>query len=269
MAWVTIYVGKSKWRYELAPVTIVGRHSRCDVFLALQKVPLYWLEIRWVGSRWAWRNLGDGTNTAGSGKELGRGWRTLETGGRVLRGSSVKLHVDPDGPPTLMLWDMLKRHWVAEQGRMEILREALAEAGHVSDADPLVNAEDGDIVMWRGRPFRVQLPPVDAAPIHDEEEEEPEPLSVEIDATNLRAVFSSGQQEYVVKGECVRVLSAYADARLSALDEEGGWVTLREVFETWVDMGGNPDSPERRMSWEKGKLRKQLTRQEAPDVQSI
>ena len=135
--------------------------------------------------------------------------------------------------------------------------------------DPYTSVEDGDIITWKGRPFRVRLPPVEAAPIHDEEESEPEPLSVEIDTTNLRAVFSSGDQEYGVKGECVRVLAAYADARLSALDDEGGWATLQEVYETWVDMGGNPDSPQRRMSWEKGKLRKQLSRQEAPDIQTI
>jgi hypothetical protein len=140
---------------------------------------------------------------------------------------------------------------------------------HRTDHGSLEEVHDGDVITYRERAFRVRIPQRQAVQESVVVDAEAEPLSVEIDTTNLRAVFDSGVQEYAVKGECVRVLASYAEARLSALDEDGGWVTLAAAYEGWVELGGNPDSPQRRMSWEKGKLRKQLSRQDAPDIQQI
>ena len=84
-------------------------------------------------------------------------------------------------------------------------------------------------------------------------------VTLEIDPDLARATFLQGSASVEVHGECVRVLSVYARARLADLPE-GGWLRPAEAWEAWVALGGNAASPTRRVEWERARLRGRLAR---------
>jgi hypothetical protein len=91
---------------------------------------------------------------------------------------------------------------------------------------------------------------------------------VVVDAAELRATFLQGQAEVEVRGECVRVLTVYAQARRHDLPE-GGWLRPAEAWEGWVDLGGSAESPVRRVEWERARLRGRLAREGVAGVERL
>ena len=74
----------------------------------------------------------------------------------------------------------------------------------------------------------------------------------------LRAVFTLRNLETIVTGESVRVLMAYARARIQDAVPEGGWLTRSEAYALWLELGGRFGRPYELIGWEKGKLRERL-----------
>jgi hypothetical protein len=81
-------------------------------------------------------------------------------------------------------------------------------------------------------------------------------VDVDIDVAARVAVFTQGAAEATVRGECVRVLAVYADARRSG----HGWLTPQEAWERWLAMGAPATWPLERVGWERTRLRAALAR---------
>ena len=92
---------------------------------------------------------------------------------------------------------------------------------------------------------------------------------VEIDLDAMTATFESSRGSASASGECVRVLAAYALARRDENRVDGGWLTAQEIYNRWVDLGGNASSKMDRPGFERGKLRNQLTKQSVTSVKSL
>ena len=84
---------------------LAGRQWTCIARFSSARIPLYWLEIRWLGERWAWRALAPNDQTRGSGTTIGEGWRQLVAGSRLRWDDAVWLQLTGDGPPETTLWD--------------------------------------------------------------------------------------------------------------------------------------------------------------------
>lgn len=57
------------------------------------------------------------------------------------------------------------------------------------------------------------------------------------------------------------MLYVYAQVRSDEPSESGGWLDVASAHALWVELGGKPDTPPVRLSWEKGKVRQALSRQ--------
>ena len=82
---------------------------------------------------------------------------------------------------------------------------------------------------------------------------------LDIDANELTAAFTVAVVKVMVYGEFVRTLCIYALARSEEHFNDGGWLSRKEAHQRWVAHGGNADSPEERIGWDRGKLRTQLS----------
>jgi hypothetical protein len=80
---------------------------------------------------------------------------------------------------------------------------------------------------------------------------------VDLHLDDLSATFHQNDSSAVVCGECVRVLALFALAR----QRGEGWLDASEAWALWTELGGSPATSLARMSWERGKLRSQLSRQ--------
>ena len=78
MGQVAIRYREHHYKRMLLASTLVGRHWRCDITIDDPRVPLYWLEVRWTGTFWSWRELTDSGGTRGTGLSGNCGWRTLK-----------------------------------------------------------------------------------------------------------------------------------------------------------------------------------------------
>lgn len=244
----------------LTETTLVGRHWRCDVVLNHPGVPLYWLELRWLASRWAWRCLGAEERTFGKGTPKQGGWRYLDVGHEVLLGPQVaKLSLMDGDAPGLVLEDLHSGQRLHGDERFDFVGLGAQGPHAVGDPEerPLV---DGEIFESRGRHFRLWRPqgwqPTREPVIMITERG----LLLEVDRESLCVRLWSEDAEVELCGEVVRALVPYVQARLDdPRNDDGGWRTNDEILAAWIALGGNVDSPRERMNWERNKLRSLLT----------
>jgi hypothetical protein len=259
----------------LAPVTLVGRGAACLARLSHPAVPLHWLEVRWLGEAWAWRALAAEDSTRGPHTLAASGWRSLGGAGRMPR-VSLQQHAwvelaDPS-PPAPFAWDLVRDAPLPEE-LLERHLEARSD-GFVRLDDPKQEPlADGQVLALQDRslgPLAVRLHvPVQVPATADASLDLLDPgLALEIDLNALRATLHQRGGHVVVRGECVRVLGVYLQARRQDLPA-GGWLTPDEAWAAWVALGGNPTSPTERLSWERGKLRTQLARMRVGNVHAL
>lgn len=256
--------------------TLVGRHWRCDIRIDDPRVPLYWLEVRWTGKAWSWRELTDSGGTRGTGLSARRGWRTLNP----QRTKAPRVTHPPD--VSITFTDLSPCSW---------LIESLATRAYLSRAESAKQLE-----VWGGRAHRVHWeqrghtsPPLDDGALfivddqayrfhsgHAIEDTSASQLDVtdaqcrlDIDASSLTATFTQGSLEARVHGEFVRILLIYAMARRDEHFDDGGWLTRREAHERWISQGGNPHSPAERIGWDRGKLRTRLAEAGASQLKHL
>jgi hypothetical protein len=276
MGQINIRHGTLHYNRMLLASTLVGRHWRCDVIINDPRVPLYWLEIRWTGDAWAWRELTDTGGTRGTGVSVSRGWRTLNDQGK----KPPRVTHPPDVSMTFT--DLSPCSWSVED---------MTTGEHLSRAD----AEEC-VELWEGRAYRVgwehreQMSPPLLDGARDKEgaiayrfhaglstqDTSISQLDVtsahcrlDIDADALTATFTQGSLEAHVRGEFVRTLLIYATTRRDEHFDDGGWLTRSEAHQRWLAQGGNPHSPEERIGWDRGKLRTHLAEAGASQLKHL
>ncbi len=257
----------------LAPVTLVGRGAGCFVRVTHPRVPLHWLEVRWLGDVWAWRALGGQDLTRGPGTFLAAGWRSLGTTGRVARvslGDLAWVELTDAAPPAPFAWDMVRDVPVSADLFARTFTwqaDTLVVAGAESPR-PLRDGEVVAIVDAIEGPsaLRVHLPGMIETTADASLDLLAPDVSLDIDLVHLRATLHQHHASVTVRGECVRVLSVYARARARVAD---GWLTPHDAWDAWVTAGGNAASGPDRLSWERGKLRARLVRLHVANVDAL
>jgi hypothetical protein len=253
-----------------ASSTLIGRHWSCLGRLAHTRIPLYWLEIRWLGERWAWRTLAPNDQTRGSGAAIGEGWRALTADARLRWDDDAWVQLVGEEAPQLALWD----EGSGELRDGEAL-DALLEArdGRVmplsADGDPHADLPDGALVPDGRRTWRLLRPDAPlATDLRGFSVTDPQ-LELDVDLAALELTLSVGGRSVTVHGSAVRSIVPYAIARRDHRGLDGGWLTLHEAWQWWVDIGGLATSAPDRLGWERGKVRTQLARAGVRDLDQL
>ncbi len=229
--------------------------------LDARRIPLYWLEVRWTGTNWAWRALAANDRTRGSGAVLPDGWRALASGARVRWDDDAWVQLESKGPPELALYDDASGEVLVGEALDALLEVREGRVLPLSaDGVPDADLPDGARVSDGRRTWRLlrpdTLPPTDAqgfAVTHSE-------LHLDVDLHALELVLTVPQRSVTVRGAAVRAVVPYALARRDGPHDDGGWLTLREAWTWWCDLGGRATSSPDRLGWERGKVRTQLAR---------
>lgn len=261
MGCVSVRVNEGQRRLSLSRSSLFGRHQICHGQLGHRDVPLHWLEVRWLGDGWGWRALNDDSSrTKGSGKTLDGGWRAFAIGSELRCGTDVCVSLEDASPPSLFALDLesgLCLEGDTLEDWVELWKGALYALGvDHEQSSPILDCE---VRVLRGRALRFFVPGTLVFTDRQRLSVANPGCTLDLDPEELVAVFTVGQVDVRIKGECVRVLHAYARARLEDSIEEGGWLSRSQVFEAWKQLGGQPKSREERVGWEKGKLRTRLT----------
>ncbi len=260
----------------LAPATLVGRAPACLVRVSHEACPAHWLELRWFPQGWAWRPLAAVERTYGTGAFLTEGWRALEAregrGTRVrLAGTGVVVELVDAGPPTPFVWDVISDEPIEGDALAEVA-ELLGDAllPLAAEGDPRQALRDGQCWVHIdgagvARTLRAHVPyvlPSTVAPVIDLASPG---VTLEIDPSSLTATLHQRDAVATIRGECVRVLTAFAQARRTG----DGWMDASEAWTRWVELGGSADTRLDRMSSERGKLRQQLSRQRVTALERL
>ena len=252
----------------LAPSTLVGRHAGCLARIDDLAVPLYWLEVRWLGEgaagMWAWRAMGAVDTTRGSGTPLHDGWRAMACvdgrGTRVSLAADLSVELVDAEPPAPFVVDLATGAPV-EGDALEELVEVRSERllPLEAEGDTRRALSDGDVFVVEGRAYRAHAPSPVAGTLAARIDLRRPGIRLDVDLPTLTATVSQGKASVVVRGECVRVLALYRSARGDDLPR-GGWLSPTDAHEGWLELGGALASTLARVGWERSKLRSRLAR---------
>jgi hypothetical protein len=258
------------WEQPLSTSTILGRHWSCDAQIRDRRVPMRWLELRWLQGIWAWRVNDNAHDTRGTGKVLDQGWRALAIsegeGGRVTCADVAQIQLIDAAPPAVFARDLASGAFLTDGELHEHFEVHGDEVFPIGAAEgPARPLMDGAVSIIRGRSLRIHIPSDPPATermliniVHHQ-------VTLDIWPEELRAQFTLGREVVAASGECVRVLTIYAQARLDQGANEG-WLSTDRAYTTWIQAGGNPESARERIGWEKGKLRTRLAQSGAVQV---
>jgi hypothetical protein len=256
--------------HPLGATNVVGRHRSCGVVLDAAIVPAFWLEVRWLGSGWGWRELGGAELARGGGAALAEGWRALRPGARVRLGDDAWVELVEDGAPEVVLVDVES----GEERRGEAL-DTLVEVseGRVfplhADGEPTAELRDGALLHEGRRAWRVLRPEEVVPTLRDGVLIGHPEIVLELDVQARMATFTVGTQSCAVRGGPVLAMAPYALARRDGPRDEGGWLTLPDAHAWWLALGGAAGSPPERLNWERAKLRSMLAREGARGVDAL
>jgi hypothetical protein len=262
----------------LSSSTLVGRAWSCVARVEHAACPLYWLEVRWMGGGWAWRALAAGARTRGTGARLRDEWRALTSafgrGARVTLDEACAIELVDDGPPRPFAVDALSGAPLTDE-ELEALAEVRPDGvwpleGSGTSAEALGDGQTFVAPDGNGgtRVLRVHVPGVVSHTAETRVDLQRDGARVIVDVAELRATILQGRAAVEVRGECVRVLAVYAEARGADLPS-GGWLKPAEAHTAWVAQGGRADSPLRRIEWERARLRGRLAREGVASVDRL
>ncbi len=235
--------------------------------------PLYWLEVRWLEGGWGWRAMGAEERTHGGGSALPAGWRALHVAsrrvGRVRLSTTTWIELVTAEPP--------RAHLVALPGGevldddeasrwAEVRPEAVLPLS--AEGDPAQAYADGHVLARDDAAVRVHAPGVVATTLEGGVDLSRSGVFLDLDTEARVATFSGAAGGVSARGECVRVLDVYLEARRRDVPR-GGWLSAAEAHAGWVARGGNPEAPLERISWERCRLRSVLARGGAVGVGSL
>jgi hypothetical protein len=173
--------------------------------------------------------------------------------------------VDPSGPE-LCGRLLAEQDWLSEDSLSNLVGQR--ETGYflLSTGDELV---DGQVVDSERGAVQLYLPSMTRSTEKARFSLLNPELHLDIRLDDLEATFTAGSVEARVRGECVRVLAAYALRRSAYTDASLTWLSRPDAHQLWKRLGGNKGSPEARIAWERGKVRSQLNKQNVADTQSL
>jgi hypothetical protein len=268
MGQLRVQIDDDFYEWPLASTELVGRHWRSSLRIRSAAVPQFWLELRWRGPSWSWRTLAATETTRGTGAVDAAGWRHWDRAGGVVRldhaGALIELRLLDAGPPEPLLAE-LATHRRLPLARAHNLIERWPD-GRIwplgVDVDSVPALEPGDVFVHDERVYQLlETGPLISTDRVGPSIAEPE-LGLGFDLERMEARIEGRGWDASVRGECVRVVAAYARARLSDGDGGGGgWLPTEAAFDEWVALGGRPESPQARLGWERGKFRSQLAQQ--------
>ncbi len=246
---------------ELLPSTLVGRSPRCDLVIPSTGIPAYWMEIRWLGSEWGWRELTPLDSLRASGEPLPSGWRALRTNAGTARGT--RLRWGTSGADSLELVDALAPgNLVIDLATNEPSPEGLRLVERRvdgtwlldGDAQPCRTLAPDEVFVANGRAWRLVQPGAPADTLRLPMTIGQEGLGIGCGPT--RATIRVGARTVAIEGEFVRTLYIYVTARRD--DPDGGWLSVRDAYARWLAAGGFAGSGAERMGWDRGKIRTAL-----------
>ncbi|MEC7987614.1 MAG: hypothetical protein VX278_20775 [Myxococcota bacterium] len=262
MGTVLLSQGNKRRRLILSSSNLIGRHWRCELSISNERLPLYWIEIRWLESHWAWRVLWGSDFTRGTGAVLQRGWRKWSSG-RIYFHDILHLELSDPSPPTLLFEELrTKKRFTL----MDLEGRVLYTQHGVQTLYSEQVYQDGEILTVGENIYRVHLPvrwsPSKRAELDLGDAE----LALDIDVETLEAVFTVKNVECKLMGEPVRMLYVYARHRK---EDPDGWLSSENAFRLWVEFGGTTTSPIERLNWERAKVRNMLAMNSAINTEQI
>jgi len=254
----------------LSPSTLVGRHFLTCKPIVDPTIHLYWLEIRWSSKGWLWRTLAGAGRTRGAGTLVDELWRTLPhsgaRGGRIVWQDRVSVELVDPSPPGLCGRELKSGSWMSEDQLTRLVEDRGEGYFSLGTGLPVT---DGDTIESSAGPVQLYLPTV---PMDTEKSRFSvlnSGLHIDLCLGTLAATFTVSDVEAEVRGECVRVLAAYAIRRAAYVEEARTWLTRPDAHALWRALGGNTSSPEARVAWERGKVRLQLNQQGVADTSEL
>lgn len=246
--------------------------------MSIPGCPLHWLEIRWMAGGWVWRALAAAGRTRGAGTRVREEWRTLSAafgrGARVTLDEVCAVELVDEGPPRPFVVDALTRVPLSPD-ELHRLVEARPDGiwpleGNGSAPEALADgqtflAPDG---AGGSRVLRAHVPDLVAHTTETRVDLARVGVRLWVEPDLLRATLSQGNASVDVQGACVRVLAVYAQARRDDVPS-GGWLRPMDAHAAWIALGGAPESPIRRVEWERSRLRGRLARQGVASVDRL
>ena len=212
-----------------------------------QKLPEFWLEIRYFRKQWHWRALEGLDKTKGVGTFVDPNWRQFTSS--IKYANVLKVDLLSDRPPQ-PLWENLNTHRRLPLVDMEGCTQD--ESGfHIETEGGQRTLQNGEIFTHNHSPVAVWIPE-DIQPTLDDFLKINHIKNIDIDLKRGKMVFTGSQSQSIVyQGEGTRVLAAYV---LAGSEKPDRWVSNQDVYSCWIDLGGNPDSKVARINWERNKL---------------
>lgn len=241
--------GTRNRRLPLLSSNVLGRSKKLGLGCIPNKsVPSFWVEIRYLKNTWAWRSLQADERTKGAGAHLKARWRKLSK--KLTLESGVSLRLIEESPPEEMI-DNLRKHERIPIRDIDFIRHN--ERGYFLDTDSeTIALEDGEIFVLDGESYQF-WDNNDMIQTFESVFTIEDGPQVDIDILDLKAYVSVAKKGVELKGEHIRILAAYAKARLDDGDN-GGWRSKEEIFEVWIALGGNETSNAKRVNWERSKI---------------
>lgn len=255
---------------ELADSSLFGRHPICHGVLHDSRVPLYWVELRWIRGGWGWRALNLREQTRGPGYVVEADWKLLPTNGlrppRISCSGDVSITLLDSTKPRVFLQNLNSGEEIV--GEENVLKSLQSQGLLSSDQHSLPpGLSSGETLIMDGDSWRLFIPGLAGATQRPRLNLSEQDVKLDIHSGNLSAVFSSPNAEVEVKGEFVRTLLTYAHARRQ--NSNGGWLDYASAFTLWLSLGGNAGSSKERLGWERGKIRTRLSSQGAMGTKEL
>ena len=256
MGTVQIEYNDKTYTYTLQSSTRIGRHWSNTIQIPTEDMPLYWLEIRWRETGWAWRTLNAESETRGMGAVLQHEWRSLQHNNTVRLDGTTQLRCINDSRPTVTVETLEHQRLLNPDEMMNVVESLDGKVYRLGELDTGNPLEDGELFQIGGHLFRAHIPaPIPETKHHLLLLDDPT-LWLEVNLTTQRATFGSNQQDIHINGNAVLLIYVYAKAILDGVT----WLSAETAFEEWLKIGGNPKSSKSRISWERGKLRNKLVK---------
>ncbi len=241
--------------FNLYTSTSIGRHWSNSVVLTNPDIPLYWLEIRWKQDGWCWRALNSDFETKGMGHVLLKGWRGLSENQTIRLNKDISIRCIKNEPPELIVFELDSKQQHLGPSVYKYIEisdtEEYFTLGSLEEGNALKN---GEYFTVQGTVFRLHCPTLI---------EQTEPLLLDISEPTVwlkinlarqTAIFGNEYTQVHLEGSTVLVLYVYAEAVMGTYS----WRTVDEVYQRWVEVGGNAKSLKSRINWERGKIRNRL-----------
>ena len=212
-----------------------------------QKLPEFWLEIRYFHNRWHWRALEGQDKTKGAGAFVEPNWRQFTSS--IKYANALTINLLSNHPPQ-PLWENLKTH--QRQLLVDLIGCQQDEQGfHLETEAGLQLLQNGDTLTHHDQPISIWIPQ-DIQPTLDDFLSLASVKHIDIELSSLQMTFTGHKSQSVpFQGEGTRLLAAYV---LASREKSDGWVSNDDVYPHWLEIGGNSESKVDRISWERNKL---------------